>query len=197
MVVEPCLPSTVAVIVTRPLPPTAATFPLASTVAIEGLLDVQVMRRFCSMCPPPHTTAETLVVDGPSERLIEELAAVTTTESTGTSATVRVALALTFSAVLVTLIAVVPESSAVTKPVPLTLATRGTFDVQLTARPLSTIPVALLVVSEKVMVSPTNNAFVVGEITIDATGIGTTVMVAVPDAPSLAPVIVALPAVRP
>src|SRR2546423_5215418 len=113
----------------------------------------------------------------------------------GGGVTVMVAVPLCPS--LVAVIVAVPATLPVTSPVPLTVATLVLALVQVTVRPVNTLPLASRSVAVSCTVLPSYTLAVAGLTLTDATGTGTTVMVDVPFCPSLVAVIVAVPATLP
>jgi len=81
----------------------------------------------------------------------------------------------------------------VTTPVAETVATAVALDVQLTTRPVSTLPLASFKVTVSDCEPPAMIVAVLGVTTTEATGTGVTVIVAVPDAVPLVAVIVVVP----
>src|SRR5881398_1222546 len=146
----PLCPSLVAVIVaapgatalTRPLPLTVATavFPLAHVITRPprafplASCGVAVS---CTVCPCGIVTA----------------GGVTATAATGTLATVTDAVPLFPS--LVAVIVAAPGATAVTRPLPLTVATPGALLPQVTARPLRGFPFGSSGVAANCIVAPT------------------------------------------
>src|SRR5712692_3611657 len=90
-----------------------------------------------------------------------------------------------------------PTASAVTSPLPPTVARAGTLLAQVTTRPLRGPPTESLGVAVSCNVAPTRTLAIAGLTVTDATGTLVTVTVAVPDLPSLVAVIVAEPAATP
>jgi hypothetical protein len=114
------------------------------------------------------------------------------TVAVGTVAcTVTLALPVTFSALA--LIVTVPTFTPVTLPVDDTVAMVLSPDVQVKARPLSTLPDESRAMAFNVVAVPMPTVAVGGEIEIEAIGTGTTVTLAVPDLSSLVAVIVTGP----
>src|SRR6266566_1612822 len=188
----PLLPSLVAVIVAEPAA-TPVTKPLLVTVATAGLLLAQVTTRPASELPAESfVTAESCCV-APTAMLAD--VGLTVTEATGTLATVMVALLLLPSLVAVTVAE--PRTTAVTRPLPLTVATAGLLLAQLTTRPMSGLPAESWVMAVSCAEEPTKMVAELGEMVTAATATGLTVTVAVAVCPSLVAVIVALPAETP
>jgi hypothetical protein len=86
-----------------------------------------------------------------------------------------------------------PPDTPVTTPVPLTVATAAALVVQVIGLPVSTPPLASLVVALRVTICPTTTLAVAGDTVTDATGTSVTVIAAVPLFPSLVAVIVTGP----
>jgi len=190
-VVAPLCPSLVAVIIAEP-ESTAVTRPvLGSTVALDGLLDAHVTTRPVSTKPPASFVVAVSVkvcptVSGPP-------GGATVTVATGAAVTVNVAVPDFVSLVAVTV--AVPALTPVTTPVlALIVATDVGVTDHVTVRPVRTLPFASSVTAVRGVVRCSTTEGLAGEIVTDATGIGITVIVAVPLFPSLVPVIVALPA---
>src|SRR6266849_6248731 len=120
------------------------------------------------------------------------LGGVTLTGATGTGVTVIVAEPLWPSLVAVTV--AVPAATAVTRPVPLTVATAGSALVQVTTRSVSGFPAPSRAVAVSCPVWPTVSPRLGGVTLTVATGTGVTVIVAEPLWPSLVAVTVAVPA---
>src|SRR2546422_7909660 len=123
------------------------------------------------------------------------VAGLTVTDATGRLVAViaAVAVALSHAAVMVA----VPAATAVTSPVPFTVATPPLLLVHVTVRPTRTFPFASLGVAVSCVVCPTIKLAVVGLTVTEDTGTLLTVTVAVPLCPSLVAVIVAEPAAIP
>src|SRR5712692_3251558 len=185
-------PSQLAVIVADPSA-TAVTTPPVLTKATGALsVDHAIVRPVkglplasrgvavsCTVCP-----TVTLAVAG-----------LTVTDATGTLVTVMAAVlvALSHAAVMMA----VPAASAVTSPVPFTVATPGLPLVHVTARPVKTFPFASFGVAASCTVCPTMILAVAGLTVTEATGTPFTVTVAVPLLPSLVAVIDAEPGATP
>src|SRR5207249_1278841 len=123
------------------------------------------------------------------------VAGFTTTEATGTVDTVTAAVPACPS--LVAVIVTAPTATPVTRPLAETVPTAPLPVVQVSARPLSTLPLASLRVAVSCTVPPTYMLGAVGLTVTDATGTIATVTPAVPLCPSLIAVIVAAPAATP
>jgi hypothetical protein len=173
---------------------TPVTRPVAElTVATEGALDVHVTTRpgrglRLASCAVAEINA---VLSTNRATLV----GVVTTNATGTSETVMVALALFPS--LVAVILAVPAATAVTAPFASTVATPGMLDDHAIARPVRTFPPASLSTAAIVVPEPTTRLALGGVSATVATGASATEMDAVPLMPSLVAVIVALPAATP
>ena len=120
------------------------------------------------------------------------VAGVTTTDDTGTSATVIAAVPDFPSLVAVTV--AVPFPVAVTRPVGDTVATAPFDDCQVTVRPVNVAPAASFVVAVNCWVWVTSKLATAGASDTVATGTGRTVTATVTDLPSLVAVIEAAPA---
>src|SRR5213080_2136811 len=184
----PLCPSLVAVIVaapgatavTRPLPLTVATalFPLAHVITRPprafplASCGVAVS---CTVCPCGIVTA----------------GGVTATAATGTLATVTDAVPLCPS--LVAVIVAAPGATAVTRPLPLTVATALFPLAHVITRPPRAFPLASCGVAVSCTVCPCGIVTVGGVTATAATGTLATVTDAVPLCPSLVAVIVAAP----
>src|SRR6266480_1017113 len=192
MTAVPLLPSLAAVIVAEPAA-TPVTKPALLTVATAALLLAQVTTRPASELPAESfVTAESCGV-APTAMLAD--VGLTVTEATGTLATVMVALLLLPSLVAVTVAD--PRATAVTRPLPLTVATAELLLAQVTTRPMSALPAESLGTAVSCAEEPTKMVAELGEMVTAATGTGLTVTVAVAVFPSLVAVIVALPADTP
>jgi hypothetical protein len=95
---------------------------------------------------------------------------------------------------LVAMMLAEPAPTAVTKPVLLTVATAALLDTQATVRPVSTAPLASVIVAVACVVPPIGTVEEASDTVIDATGGTTTVRFAVPLFPSLEAVMPAVPA---
>src|SRR5436309_9754194 len=188
----PLCPSLVAVIVaapgatalTRPLPLTVATavFPLAHVITRPprafplASCGVAVS---CTVCPCGIVTA----------------GGVTATAATGTLATVTDAVPLCPS--LVAVIVAAPGATAVTRPLPLTVATALFPLAHVITRPPRAFPLASCGVAVSCTVCPCGIVTAGGVTATAATGTLATVTDAVPLFPSLVAVIVAAPTATP
>jgi len=191
----PVFVSLVAVIVTGPPAATAVTRPFASTVAEAVLLELHVTTRPLSTLPfASFVTAVSCCVGViPSTRLAED--GVTVTALTGASVTVIEDVPVFVS--LVAVIVVAPAPTAVTRPLPSTVAAARLLDVHVTTRPVNTLLAASrsVAVSCCVGVIPTTKLADDGVTVTVFTGTGLTVITGVvaPGADSLVAVIVAVP----
>jgi hypothetical protein len=188
----PLFPSLVAVIVVEP-EATPVTRPAPLTVATAVLLLAQVTTRPVSVLPAASFVAAESCCVAPAVMLAD--VGLTVTEATGTFVTVMEALLLVPSLVAVTVAE--PTPTALTKPLPLTVATAVLPLAQLTTRPLSVLPAESLVTAVSCDVEPTTIVAELGEMVTAATGTGMTVTVAVAVCPSLVAPIVAVPADTP
>ncbi|HKR09470.1 MAG TPA: hypothetical protein VJS39_09795 [Gemmatimonadaceae bacterium] len=131
----PVLPSLVAVIFAVP-GATAVTTPVADTVAIAELSELQVIMRPDSTLPAPSRSVavacEVPIAD------IEFGVSATETVATGATATLIEEVADLPS--LVAVIVAEPAACAVTSPLASTDATLASLDDQVTARPVRTFP---------------------------------------------------------
>jgi hypothetical protein len=190
-IVLPDLPSLVAVTVAVPAA-TASTMPAAETVATAVLLLAHVTTRPVTTTPFASLMVGTSVSTCPT---VIAVAAGRVTLPTGTSVTVTEAVPDLPS--LVAVIVALPAATPVTTPADETEATVASLVDQAITRPESAFPVASFGVAESVSVCPTVMLADAGATTTDATGVGFTITVAVPDLPSLVAVIVTVPAVTP
>src|SRR5205807_1364369 len=185
-------PSLVAVIVTAPAA-TPVTRPVEDTVATAGALDAQATDRPESTLPAASFRVVVSCTVAPTSTTA--VAGLITTEATGTFATPTLAVPLCPSLVAVTVPA--PTATPVTRPLAETVAIAPLLVVQVTVRPVSTLPLASLRVAVSCTVPPTYIFGVVGLTVTDATGTFATVTLAVPLCPSLVAVIVTAPAAPP
>src|SRR5438132_1327648 len=188
----PLRPSLVAVIVTDPAA-TPVTSPAADTVAIAAFELVQLITRPLSTLPAASLVTALSCVVAPTKTFA--VAGLTATEATGTLDTVTAAVPLWPS--LVAVIVPAPTATPVTRPLAETVPTAPLLVVQVTARPLSRLPLASLRVAVSCTVPPTYMLGAVGLTVTDATGTFATVTLAVPLCPSLVAVIVTAPAATP
>src|SRR5438552_1975726 len=188
----PLFPSLVAVIVADPAA-TPVTSPAADTVAIAVFELVQLITRPLSTLPAASLVTALSCVVAPTTTVA--VAGFTTTEATGTVDTVTAAVPACPS--LVAVIVTAPTATPVTRPLAETVPTAPLPVVQVSARPLSTLPLASLRVAVSCTVPPTYMLGAVGLTVTDATGTFATVTLAVPLFPSLVAVIIADPAATP
>src|SRR6266581_3376693 len=188
----PLFPSLVAVIVAAPAA-TPVTSPVADTVAIARFALAQLITRPVSTFPAASLVTALSCVVPPTKTLA--VAGLTTTEATGTLDTVTAAVPLCPS--LVAVIVAAPTATPVTSPVADTVAMAGFALAHAITRPVSTFPVASLVIALSCVVAPTNTFAVAGLTPRDATGTLDTVTAAVPLCPSLVALIVAAPTAKP
>ena len=192
-VAVPDIPSLVAVIVVLPTPEPVAT-PDADTVATAVLLDVQVTVRPVSVVPFASFNVA-VNVD------VEPLATVavvgaTVTVATGTAVTVTVPEPETPS--LVAVIVAVPGINPKTAPdAGFTVATSVLLELHVTARFVTTAPLASFTTAVKVVLPPVVILALGGDTTTLPMGGTSTFTVVEPDFPSLVAVIVVVPGVPP
>jgi hypothetical protein len=132
----PVFVSLVAVITTDPAA-VPVTSPEELTVATDALAEVQVIVRPMSVLP----TESKVAADSCTVPPITIAGAVgeTVTDATGTRATLTVAVAVLPS--LVAVMVAEPAATAVTNPLPFTVATDVALELQVTLRPESVDPV--------------------------------------------------------
>ena len=188
----PLCPSLVAVIIADPAA-TPVTSPAADTVAIAVFELVQLITRPLSTLPAASLVTALSCVVAPTTTVA--VAGFTTTEATGTVDTVTAAVPACPS--LVAVIVTAPTATPVTRPLAETVPTAPLPVVQVSARPLRTLPLASLRVAVSCTVPPTYMLGAVGLTVTDATGTIATVTLAVPLCPSLVAVIVADPTATP
>jgi len=135
MVAAPLFPSLVAVTATEPAVP-AVTRPVPLTVAIPGLLLVQVTGRPDSGFPFASFGVAVNWIVWATVRLAD--AGLIATDATGTALTANAAVPLCPSLVAVTVAE--PAALAVTKPLPVTVATAPLLLAHVTGRPESGFP---------------------------------------------------------
>ena len=133
----PLLPSLVAVIVAEPAA-LAVTSPPALTVATVVLPLAHVIVRPVSTLPAESFVVTDSCAVWPTNRLVE--AGFTVTAATGTTLVDTVAVPLFPS--LVAVIVAAPAATAVTRPLPDTVATAGALLAQVTTRPVRGLPFA-------------------------------------------------------
>jgi hypothetical protein len=188
----PLFPSLVAVIVADPAP-TPVTKPLADTVATPAALVVHVSARPVSTFPAESFGVAVSWVVPPTRMPAD--AGLTVTVATGTALTVTAAVPLLPS--LVAVIVADPTATPLTNPPADTVATPAALVVQVTTRPLRTLPAESLVVAVSCTAPPTTRLGAAGLTVTVATGTSVTEMAAVPLFPSLVAVIAADPAPTP
>src|SRR5881396_2947873 len=188
----PLFPSLVAVIVADPAA-TPVTSPAADTVAIAVFELVHATARPVSTFPAASFGVALSCVVAPTKTFA--VAGLTVTEATGTLDTVTAAVPACPS--LVAVIVTAPTATPVTRPLAETVPTAPLPVVQVSARPLRTLPLASFRVAVSCTVPPTYMLGAVGLTVTDATGTIATVTLAVPLCPSLIAVIVAAPAATP
>jgi hypothetical protein len=115
----------------------------------------------------------------------------TVTVLTGAGVTVTVAVPLLVS--LVAVIVAVPIVTPVTRPVDDTVATVVLLELHVTGRSVTTVPFTSFTTALRPLVVVAGTLAVGGETATLPTGISVTVIVDVPDLPSLVAVIVAVP----
>jgi hypothetical protein len=167
--------------------------PLLETIATCESLVCQSTVAFETVCPFASVTVAVSCTVSPA--CSDALGGVTSTLAMGTGCTVIVAEPAFPS--LDAKITADPAATAVTFPLPSTVATSVLLDRQLIARPLSAFPLASRGVAVSESVCPITSVAVGGETLTLATGTFVTVTTAVPLFPSLVAVIVAVPADTP
>lgn len=188
-VAVPDWPSLLAVMVTLPLA-SAVTSPVAETVAIAlSLLDQPMMRPDRGFPLASTGVAVSVMVWFTT---IVAVAGVTVTAATGTWRTCTTADPC-FPSTVATMTAF-PGARPVTRPDDETLASDGDPVDQKIVRPVSGCPDTLRGVATSCTELPTTTLADAGETSTAATGSGATVTTAVPVAPALVAVIVAVPA---
>src|SRR5439155_924875 len=188
----PLFPSLVAVIVADPAA-TPVTSPAADTVAIAVFELVHATPRPVSTFPAASFGVALSCVVAPTKTFA--VAGLTVTEATGTLDTVTAAVPACPS--LVAVIVTAPTATPVTRPLAETVPTAPLPVVQVSARPLRTLPLASFRVAVSCTVPPAYMLGAVGLTVTDATGTFATVTLAVPLCPSLVAVIIADPAATP
>jgi len=191
-VAVPLFPSLEAVIVTLPVL-RALTRPELDTTAMVSSLEVHPTSRPGNSAPDASRTLAESCTAPPTATLA--VGGVTTTVSTGTCRTVTEAEPITPSTFAK--MTAIPGDSAVTTPVLDTEATDGAPLDHDAGRPDSDWPFSACASTLNCTVCPVTTLGAAGETMTRATGIGVTVMVAVPVFPSLVAVIVADPALTP
>src|SRR6266550_4774984 len=174
---------------------TPLTRPLPLTVATVVALLAHAMVRPLSTFPFASFGVAVSCTVSPVVTLAD--AGLTPTDATGTSVTVRVAVPLFPS--LVAVIVADPGATAVTRPLPFTVARAVLLLPHVTTRPASAFPLASFGVAVSCTVCPAVTLTDAGLTLTDATGTGVTVTVtaAVPVLVSLVAVIVVAPAATP
>src|SRR2546427_3222208 len=185
----PLCPSLVAVMTAEPAA-RPVTSPLPLTDAGDGVELVQLTARPESVLPPASVRVAASCCVWPTWIVAE--AGVTATVATGTVVTVIAAVPLCPS--LVAVMTAEPAARPVTSPLLLTDATDGVALDQLTARPVSALPLASFGVAANCCAWPTWTVAEAGGRGTDATGTFVTVIEEVPLCPSLVAVIIADPA---
>ena len=184
--------SLVAVTVAVPGATPVTTPVVAPTVATAVLLDDHVTARSVTTAPLTSLTVTASVVVVPATRFL--LVGATVTLPTGAAETVSAALPDFAS--LVAVIVAVPGETAVATPLPDTVATAVLLDAQVTARSVTTTPLASFTTAVNDVVCPTVAEAVAGCTTTLPTGTGVTATVDVPVFPSAVALIVAEPGAR-
>src|SRR5438309_2164435 len=193
MAAVPLCPSLVAVIVAEPAT-TPVTSPLPVTVATAVFELPHVIVRPVSGLPFASLGVAVSCTVWPICSVAE--AGLTVTEATGAGAGTALA-AVPLCPSLVAVIVAEPAARAVTRPLPLTVATVVLLLDHVITRPDSGFPLASCGVAVSCTVWPTGTLAVAGLTDTEATGAGAgTVIAAVPLCPSLVAVIVAEPAAR-
>src|SRR5207245_2465125 len=182
MAALPLCPSLVAVMVAEPAV-TPVTNPLPFTVAMDPLPLAQTIVRPVNTLPDPSLVVAVSCAVWPACTLAD--AGLTVTVATGTLETEMTAVPVRPS--LVAVIVAEPTATAPASPLPFTAATDGLLLVQVTVRPLSTLPAESVVVAPSWMVCPTNrlaaDGFTVTAATGTAVTVTTDVSVVVPGCP--------------
>jgi hypothetical protein len=191
IVLEPLLPSLVAVIVAVP-GAAAVTTPPAETVAAAGLFDTHVTTRSVTTFPAESVTVTPRVKVCVAN--IDFVAGDTTTLATGIAVTLTVAVPLLPS--LVAVIVAEPTATPVTTPA-FTAAIAPLLDDQLIGRFVTTLPNESFTVAVSVAVLLVRMLTDAGDSVTVATGTWVTVTVVVPDFPSLVAVMITLPGPTP
>jgi hypothetical protein len=191
IVLDPLLPSLVAVIVAVPVA-TAVTEPNAVTAATAALLVAHVTTR--SVTTFPNESVTVTVSGKVCATNMALVAGVTTTVPTGIAVTLTVAVPLLPSAVAV--IVAVPTATPVTTPA-LTVAIAPLLDDHVTGRFVTTLPSESFTVAVNVAVFEMRMVADAGAMVTVPTGTCVTVTVVVPDFPSLVAVMVTVPGATP
>src|SRR5947207_3629870 len=161
----PLCPSLVAVIVADPAP-APLTSPLPLTVATAVVLLPHVTTRPLRAVPFASRGVAVSCTVAPCWTLAD--AGVTVTDATGTFDTVTTAVPLCPS--LVAVIVAAPVATAVTSPLPFTLATAPLLDCQVMTRPVNGFPLASRGVAVSCVVSPICTVGAAGLTVTAATG---------------------------
>src|SRR5574341_637029 len=162
-------------------PPWVMVPPAAANVTLTAWMELSLIFPWGTNCFVPPVSRVT--VSGASITRTNVAAAVVTV-------TFEVPLALALVAVIVT---GPPAVTPVTTPLALTMARPVLALVQVTVRPVNTLPLESRSVAVRVVVAPTTTPAVAGDTVTEATGTRVTVMAAVPVCPSLVAVIVTGP----
>src|SRR6266481_2672912 len=189
----PLWPSLIAVIVAVPPSARSVTSPVRDTVMTVGALDAHATARPVSVVPLASLSV-TLSWVVPWSGSIAG-AGLTTTDATGTSVTVTVALPVFPS--LVAVIVAVPAATPLTSPLLLTVAILVLLLAHVTVRPVSAVPAESFGLAVSCAVCPTVRLAVAGATATAATGTAVTVIAAVLLLPSLVAVMVVAPAATP
>ena len=189
MVADPLFPSLVAVIVVVPTA-TAVTTPDDDTVAVAGVLELHATGRSVTTVPFSSLTDTVKLVVSPVATLAVGGETVTVPTGTGITFTEIVPLLPSLVAVMTD----VPSATPDTTPAEETVATVVVAEPHVTARPVTTFPLASFKTGLSVAVLPmTTDAVGDANVTV-ATGGSVTVATDDPLFPSLVAVIVAVPA---
>jgi hypothetical protein len=169
---------------------TAVTSPWAVTVATPAFPELQATARPFNV--PPFASSVIAVARDVPTAVIEFGERATVTDATGTGTTVIDEVP--FFPSLVAVIVALPTDAAVTTPTLLTVAIAGLLEDQITTRSVTTTLFASRVAAESCWVAPAMIVAEGGLTVTEATGTGVTVMIALPDFPSLVAIIVVTPA---
>src|SRR6266516_7747077 len=181
-------PSLVAVILAEPTP-AAVTRPLAFTVAtLAASVDQMIARPESGL--PLASSGVAVRCCVPPTRIVA-LVGLKLTDATGAMTVIAV---LPLLPSLVAVMVAVPAASAVTSPLPFTVATPGASLDQVIVRPESGFPLASSSVAVSCCVAPAYIDAVAGLTLTEATGTGFTVIAAAALFPSLVAVMFAEPA---
>src|SRR5256712_3647226 len=187
---EPLLPSLVAVTVTGPPAPLPVTSPFASTLATAALPLCQVIVRPVSGLPTASCGVALSCTVAPTTMLA--VGGATATVATGMGVAGKAALPA-FPSEHAVIVTRPPRALPVTSPVASTVAIVPSLVCQVTVRPVRGLPAASCGVALSCTVAPTTMLAVGGATATVATGMGVTVMAAVPLFPSLVAVTVTGP----